>query len=92
MKLALAALALVSSVSFAGPSVTRVIQNYPNQVITETYPVYAWGVKLPDQCTSTYNWATFQTSIFVKDGAATSDRWACEKAWFAAIPKKAEPK
>ena len=90
MKLLIAALAVVSLSAIAE---TKVVQNYPNQVITETYPVIAFGVKLPDQCTSFYNWATFENRIEVKDNVpATYDRAACFKAWVAAIPSRAEPK
>ena len=90
MKLAIAALAVVSLSAIAE---TKVVQNYPNQVITETYPVIAFGVKLPDQCTSFYNWATNENRIVVKDNVpATYDRAACFKAWVAAIPSRAEPK
>ena len=93
MKLLVAALAVVSLSAAAVEPVTRVVQNYPNQVITETYPVIAFGVKLPDQCTSFYNWATFENRIEVKDNVpATYDRAACFKAWVAAIPSRAEPK
>jgi hypothetical protein len=90
MKLLIAALAVVSLSAIAE---TKVVQNYPNQVITETYPVVAFGVTLPQQCTSFYNWATNQTSIEIKDNTpATYDRAACFKAWVAAIPSRAEPK
>jgi hypothetical protein len=90
MKLLIAILAVVSLSAIAE---TKVVQNYPNQVITETYPVIAFGVKLPDQCTSFYNWATFESRIEIKDNVpATYDRAACFKAWVAAIPSRAEPK
>jgi hypothetical protein len=84
---------ILATVSLSAIAETKVVQNYPKEVITETYPVIAFGVKLPDQCTSFYNWATFEHRIEIKDGTpATYDRAACAKAWVAAIPSRAQPK